>query len=88
MFLVESTRKESNGREMSQLSPIVDAITPVMTVFAKDIKVDVELTCLKLVDTKANQTLDVTPQKGSGLSIGSPSIVLSALLALTYAVFL
>lgn len=88
MFLVESTRKVSNGREISQLAPIVNAITPIMTVFAKDNKADVKLSCLKLVESKANQTVDTPPQKGSASVLASSSLLISTVLAITYAVVL
>jgi hypothetical protein len=57
MFLVQSSRQENIGRDSSQLSPIIDRVTPVMTVFAKDNKADVQLTCLRLVESKAGQTV-------------------------------
>lgn len=84
MFLIQSTRKESVSREYGQLAPILDGITPIMTVFAKDNKADVKMTCLRLVESKANQTVDVPPQQGSAPSLTSPTVFLSALFAVTY----
>ncbi|KAF3044746.1 hypothetical protein E8E12_010165 [Didymella heteroderae] len=65
LSLIASIRKEASGRELSELSPILNAITPVMTVFAKENDTDVELSCLKLVESKANQTVDSQPSQGA-----------------------
>lgn len=45
---------------------MLNAITPVMTVISKDNDTSVELSCLKLVESTANQTVDTKPAEGSG----------------------
>ena len=85
MFLVQSSRQENIGRDSNQLSPIIERVTPVMTVFAKDNKADVQLTCLRLVESKAGQTADSPTQKGTAAGLNSPpAVLLSALIAVGY----
>jgi hypothetical protein len=69
---------------LSQLAPILNAITPVMTVLSKDNTTGVQLSCLKLVDEQANQTVDNTPKQGSATSIRTPAALFSTLVAVTF----
>lgn len=80
LSLIASIRKEVSGRELSKLSPILNAVTPVMTIFIKGNDTDVHLSCLKLVESKANQTVDSQPSQGS-ISLPSSSFGLFATIA-------
>lgn len=84
LSLIASFRNETSGRELSQLSPILNSITPVMTVFRKDNETGVELSCLKLVDEQANQTVDTTLAKGSASMTRTPAAMLSTVIAIAY----
>lgn len=84
MFLVQSSRQENIARDSSELNPIIERVTPIMTVFAKDNKADVQLTCLRLVESQAGQTTDSPAQKGAAAGLNSPVALLSALLAVGY----
>ncbi|KAK8134190.1 hypothetical protein PG984_006202 [Apiospora sp. TS-2023a] len=68
LFLVDSERHYLADRTTKALSQVLMGITPVMTVLEKDGKAKAELTCLRLVDSVANQT-DDEPKP----SLGSPS---------------
>ncbi|KAF9700495.1 hypothetical protein EKO04_001233 [Ascochyta lentis] len=80
LSLIASIRKEASGRELSKLAPILNAITPVMTIISKGNDTGVELSCLKLVEMKANQTVDSQPSKGS-TSLPRSSFALFATIA-------
>ncbi|KAK7948492.1 uncharacterized protein PG986_009378 [Apiospora aurea] len=65
LFLVDSERHYLADRTTKALSQVLLGITPVMTVLEKDGKAKAELTCLRLVDSVANQT-DDEPHSSSG----------------------
>ena len=64
---------------MSALAPILNAITPVMTVFRNNNETAATLSCLKLVDEQANQTVDTAPKKDAGTMLSTPVPLFSVL---------
>ncbi|KAK8038964.1 hypothetical protein PG993_007375 [Apiospora rasikravindrae] len=72
LFLVDSERHYLTDRTTKALSQVILGITPVMTVLEKDGKAKAELTCLRLVDSVANQT-DDEPHPSMGSPNGSLS---------------
>ncbi|KAK8086753.1 hypothetical protein PG994_001727 [Apiospora phragmitis] len=85
LFLVDSERHYLADRTTKALSQVLMGITPVMTVLEKDGKAKAELTCLRLVDSVANQT-DDEPQPSLGSSNGplSSTMYLATLLVSTF----
>ncbi|RDL36635.1 uncharacterized protein BP5553_05987 [Venustampulla echinocandica] len=83
LSLVTSQQQQSSSRELEQLAPVLYAITPVMTIFRKGDDTKAGLTCLKLVESKANQTTDDTKPQGSSAGINTPFMAYFALVSLT-----
>jgi len=53
---------------LKEIGPILNAVTPVMTVFRKGNETRADLTCLKLIESTANQTSDVSDSSSQGIS--------------------
>ncbi|KAK7920877.1 hypothetical protein PG985_008899 [Apiospora marii] len=85
LFLIDSERHYLADRTTKALSQVLMGITPVMTVLEKDGKAKAELTCLRLVDSVANQTDDEPkPSMGSPNGSLSSSLYLATLLVSTF----
>ncbi|KAK7980856.1 hypothetical protein PG989_013313 [Apiospora arundinis] len=72
LYLVDSERHCLADRTQKALSQVLKWVTPAITVLETDGKAKAELTCLRLVDSVANQTDDESRPK----SLGSPNGVL------------
>ncbi len=77
----------AGGREYSQLAPVLNAVTPVLTVFGKDSKAEAQLTCLKLVERQAGQTVDVPDAEGAASTLGVGSAAYVGLIAVSYMLY-
>ncbi|KAH6633606.1 hypothetical protein C7974DRAFT_375667 [Boeremia exigua] len=86
--LVSSSRQTPQSRESEHLDPIVNAVTPVMTLFAKEGEAEVGLTCLKLVEGRKGQTVDEPQLQGAGAALISGPLVYFSMFAFTYLWFI
>ncbi|KAF1357552.1 hypothetical protein EJ07DRAFT_157552 [Lizonia empirigonia] len=75
LSLIASTRTTTTSRAVSHLGPILNAIHPVMTLVRGANETRAQLSCLKLVEQEAGQTLDAPrPEKGGAEGLGAPAV--------------
>ncbi|KAK6824937.1 hypothetical protein PG987_012431 [Apiospora arundinis] len=83
LYFVDSERHYLADHTQKALSQVLMGIIPVITVLETDGKTKAELTCLRLVDSVANQTDDESRPKSLGSPNGvlfSPSMYLATML--------
>jgi hypothetical protein len=71
---------------LKEIGPIINAITPVLTVFKKGNDTRADLTCLKLVQNTANQTVDTSTKSSEGSVPGIKTLTVASL-ALVSSIF-